>query len=159
MRRRVFVVICILAATLSLSALPAGADAQLLSPSDLGQMLKAKDFFLVNVHIPYAGEISQTDSFIPYHETMARAAEYPKDKNAKVVVYCLTNTMAEAAVKDLLKLGFTNVSTLEGGMKAWRQAGLTLLTRNSAPGIPYPGASEKKSTGPLPQGCPCGVEN
>jgi len=156
--RRSLWAVSITIAVLLLAALPAGADAKLLSPAELEQMLKAKDFFLVNVHIPYAGEIPQTDSFIPYDQTMARAAEYPKEKNAKIVVYCLTNTMADIAVQDLVKLGFTNVFKLDGGMKAWKQAGLTLLTRNNAPGLPYPGAAEKKSAGPLPQGCPCGAE-
>ncbi|HVO38855.1 MAG TPA: rhodanese-like domain-containing protein [Spirochaetia bacterium] len=149
----------ILVAALLLAALSASADARLLSSAELEQMLKAKDFFLVNVHVPYAGEIPQTDAFIPYNETVSRAAEYPKEKDAKIVVYCLTNTMAKIAVQDLLKLGFTNVSMLEGGMKGWKQAGLTLLTRNNAPGVPYPGAADKSPAGPLPQGCPCGAEN
>ena len=154
-----FRALSIVAVLLFLAALSASADVKLLSPAELELMLKAKDFFLVNVHIPYAGEIPQTDAFIPYNETVTRQAEYPKEKDAKIVVYCLTNTMAKAAVQDLVKLGFTNVSLLEGGMKGWKQAGLTLLTRSNPPGVPYPGATEKSPAGPLPQGCPCGVEN
>ena len=129
-----------------------------LSPAELEQMLKAKDFFLVNVHIPYAGEIPQTDSFIPYDQTRSRSADYPREKNAKIVVYCRTNRMALIAVQDLVKMGFINVYILDGGMTAWKATGLTLLNRNNAPGVPYPGASEKKTIGPLPQGCPCAAE-
>ncbi|MEE9230471.1 MAG: hypothetical protein V3U86_07170, partial [Acidobacteriota bacterium] len=32
-----------------------------VSPQDLSSMLERKDFLLVNVHIPYAGEIGDTD--------------------------------------------------------------------------------------------------
>jgi len=35
---------------------------------ELNGMLAQKNFFLVNVHIPYEGEIAKTDSFIPYDQ-------------------------------------------------------------------------------------------
>ncbi len=31
-------------------------------------MLEKKDFFFVNVHIPYEGALAKTDAFIPYNE-------------------------------------------------------------------------------------------
>ena len=37
-----------------------------ITPAQLNLMLEHKDFLLVNVHIPYEGEISQTDLFVPY---------------------------------------------------------------------------------------------
>ena len=47
----------------------AGGDYRSISPAELGQMLKSKDFFLVNVNVPYVGEIAQTDAFISYKDT------------------------------------------------------------------------------------------
>lgn len=103
-----------------------------ISPAELGRMLRSKDFFLVNVHVPYAGEIEQTDAFISYKDTAARMADYPRDKRAKIVVYCLTNGMSSIVVRQLVKAGFGNIYMLDGGMTAWRKAGFTLLDRRQA---------------------------
>jgi len=56
-----------------------------ISPSRLHQMMKEKDFTLVNVHIPYAGEILQTDMLIPYNEIMGHLNELPS-KDKKIVL-------------------------------------------------------------------------
>jgi rhodanese-related sulfurtransferase len=103
-----------------------------ISPVELGRMLKSKDFFLVNVHVPYAGEIPRTDAFISYKDTEARIGDYPHDKGAKIVVYCLTNRMSAIAAKQLVEAGFRNIYMLDGGMTAWVTAGFTLMNRSAA---------------------------
>jgi rhodanese-related sulfurtransferase len=130
---------------------------QTIAPAELAEMLTAKDFLLVNVHVPYAGEIPQTDSFIPYDETTAKITSYPAERDAKIVVYCLTNRMALIAVRDLAAAGYTHVMMLDGGMKAWEKSRRTLLHRNAAPSLPYPSAS-KDGEGPVPDPCGCGTE-
>ncbi len=42
-----------------------------MTPGQLAGMLRDKDFFFVNVHIPYEGEIASTDAFIPFDRTAA----------------------------------------------------------------------------------------
>ena len=107
-------------------AVPGGAYVN-IDALALAQMLKAKDFFLANVHIPYAGEIAGTDAFIPYDRTVARLSDYPKDKKAKIVLYCRSGRMSDLAAGDLVKAGFTNVLNLDGGMEAWQAAGFPLI--------------------------------
>ena len=100
-----------------------------ITPAQLAAMLKQKDFFFVNVHIPYEGEIEPTDAQIPYDQTAQQLSQYPADKNAKIVLYCLSGRMSSIAAKELVKAGYTNVWHLDGGMVAWEQQGLPLKER------------------------------
>ncbi len=92
-------------------------------------MLKQKDFFFVNVHVPYEGEIQNTDVFIPYNEIASNLDKLPKDKNAKIVLYCRSGRMSGIAAQTLIKLGYTNVSHLAGGMIAWEKSGYVIIKR------------------------------
>lgn len=46
----------------------AGGSYQNITPHELNTMLKDKDFVFVNVHIPFAGYIANTDLSIPYDQ-------------------------------------------------------------------------------------------
>jgi thioredoxin 1 len=50
------------------------------------------------------------------------------DKETPVFVYCLSGGRSSAAVSVFESLGFKNVTELEGGMMAWRSAGLPEVT-------------------------------
>lgn len=94
-----------------------------ISPKQLKQALAKKDFTLINVHTPYEGEIEKTDIFIDWDKVEENQDKLPKDKNAKIVLYCQSGRMSEEAGKKLIDLGYTNVSHLKGGMETWRKAG------------------------------------
>lgn len=100
-----------------------------ISPEDLYAMLDKKDFVLINVHVPYAGEIANTDLFIPWTEIEKSLDKLPKDKNAKLVLYCRSSMMSTPASEALVKLGFTNVLNLMGGMNAWTAKQYPLLNK------------------------------
>ncbi|MDO8578527.1 MAG: rhodanese-like domain-containing protein [Dehalococcoidales bacterium] len=100
-----------------------------ISPSQLNSMLANKDFVLVNVHIPYYAEIAQTDLFIPYDKIQENPAQLPKERNAKIVVYCRSGSMSTEAAGTLAGLGYTNVYNLTGGMYAWEAQGYELLRK------------------------------
>jgi rhodanese-related sulfurtransferase len=86
-------------------------------------MLKSKDFVFINVHIPFAGDIAQTDLSIPYDEIEQNLSQFPTDKNAKIVLYCRSGRMSQIAAEKLASLGYTNIWNLDGGMVEWEQAG------------------------------------
>lgn len=97
-----------------------------IPPAVLNAMLGRKDFLLVNVHIPYAGEISGTDRFIPFDEIKDGRATLTVRKDAKIVLYCRSGPMSVTAARALVRAGYTNVSVLAGGMNAWEDAGLAI---------------------------------
>ena len=94
-----------------------------VSVNELAAMLKNKDFVFINVHIPFAGDIAQTDLSIPYDEIEQNLSQLPTDKNAKVVLYCRSGRMSAIAAEKLASLGYTNIWNLDGGMVEWEQAG------------------------------------
>lgn len=98
-----------------------------ISVAALKEALLAKDFLLINVHVPYSGEIPGTDKNLTYADVSAIAAFIGDDLSARVVVYCMSNYMSGVAGNALVALGYRNVSYLDGGMSAWTQAGNELV--------------------------------
>ncbi len=96
-----------------------------LSVSELQQMLKKKDFLLVNVYVPFEGNLPQTDLSIPYNQIDQHPDELP-DKDARIVLYCRSGSVSAIAAKRLVEIGFTHIYTLQGGFDAWKQAGLPM---------------------------------
>jgi rhodanese-related sulfurtransferase len=97
-----------------------------ISVQQLAGMLEQKDLTLVNVHIPYEGEIPKTDLFIAYDEIAAHLDQLP-DKGAAIVLYCRSGSMSTSAAEELVELGYTNVMEVDGGFNAWKAAGYELL--------------------------------
>lgn len=98
-----------------------------IAPDELRTVLQAEDVFFVNVHVPYEGEIEGTDAFIPYDEVSARLAEFPSDKEARVVLYCRSGSMSAIAARSLVSTGYTQVYNLDGGFRAWAALGYELI--------------------------------
>jgi rhodanese-related sulfurtransferase len=58
---------------------------------------------------------------IPLGELAARANELPKDK--EIVVVCRSGNRSQVGRDTLKAAGFTNVTSMAGGMNEWRTAG------------------------------------
>jgi len=108
-----------------------GGSYQNIDSAQLAEMLKHKDFFFINVHMPYEGEIAYTDAFIPYNEIEKNLAKLPSDKAAKIVVYCRSGRMSAIAAATLVKRGYTNVWNHKDGMIDWQNKGNQLIQKQS----------------------------
>ncbi|MBN1454176.1 MAG: rhodanese-like domain-containing protein [Anaerolineales bacterium] len=97
-----------------------------ISVDELHLMLKNKEFTLVNVHVPFEGDIPNTDVSIPHDQIAQNLDMLPADKNAEIVIYCRSDRMSTIASETLVGLGYTNVYNLDGGMVAWENAGLEI---------------------------------
>ncbi len=98
-----------------------------ITPPELQGMLEVKDFSFVNVHVPYEGEIEPTDLFIPFDEMEDNLDGLPSATDAKIILYCRSGNMSATAAKTLVRLGYTNVWNLAGGMIAWEDAGYPVV--------------------------------
>ena len=103
-----------------------GGSYRAVSPGALQTMLVNKDFFMVNVHTPWEGDIPQTDLQLSYDQIEQNLDQLPAEKDAKIMVYCLTSGMAKKATATLLEQGYTNLWLLDGGTTAWQEAGFSL---------------------------------
>ena len=99
-----------------------------VNANELNAMLKNKDFELINVHIPFEGNIAGTDLSIAYDQITdpVNLAQLPDYKNAKIVLYCRSGRMSAIAAEALVSQGYTNIWDLAGGMVDWEAAGFEL---------------------------------
>lgn len=107
-----------------------GSPATLLAPDAFAARMARPEAVVINVHVPYEGEIEGTDVFIPF-DAIVGDARLPAEKDAEIVLYCRSGRMSLAAATDLAAAGYTNLYDLEGGMLAWEAAGRPLVQRPS----------------------------
>ena len=99
-----------------------------LPVTSFANRLKDPDSFVINVHVPYEGEIEGTDAFIPFDE-IAGDDRLPADKEAEILLYCRSGRMSAEAATTLVDEGYTNVYELQGGMNAWEAAGRKIVSK------------------------------
>lgn len=100
------------------SALPAEVSvAEAAAKRDAGAFILdvREPYEWVETHIPGA-------TLIPLGELASRVAEVPKDK--QVVVVCRSGNRSQSGRDILQRAGFTNVTSMTGGVNQWRSAGL-----------------------------------
>jgi len=74
----------------------------------------------------YAGGHLSAARNVPAGALAERAGELEQFKDKPVILVCQTGARSSAACSSLVKLGFSRVHTLEGGIGAWTEAGLPL---------------------------------
>jgi rhodanese-related sulfurtransferase len=114
--------------TPTVAAAPETAEYRTLSIDEFADILanQADDYIVVNVHIPYEGEVEGTDTHVPYNEIDALTSALP-EKTAAIILYCRSGRMSEEASRALVDLGYTQVWDVPGGMNAWQLSGREVL--------------------------------
>lgn len=99
-----------------------------IAPNRLQRRLQQRDDLTV-IDVRSADEYSSghiADSrLLPLATLSQRYHEIPRDH--PVIVTCRSGARSRVAMQQLLKLGFTNITELEGGVLGWQRAGLPLV--------------------------------
>lgn len=69
-----------------------------------------------SVHAPRGMIEFYADETLPYHKP-----EF--DKNKRLILHCAGGGRSALATNTLKQMGYTNVAHLDGGYKAWKEAG------------------------------------
>ena len=69
------------------------------------------------VHAPRGMLEFYADPSLPYHKPAF-------DKNNRIILHCASGGRSALAASTLKKMGYENVAHLDGGIKAWKDAGL-----------------------------------
>ncbi len=108
------------------TAASAGALFTRPEPAAFARHMDDKGAVLIDVHVPYEGELPHTDAFVPFDHVVG-ASQLPKNKNTEILLYCRTGRMSEIAANALHAAGYARLAHLEGGMRAWEASGHQLL--------------------------------
>ena len=72
-----------------------------------------------SVHAPRGMIEFYADASLPYHRP-----EFDKDK--RIILHCASGGRSALAAQTLKKMGYDKVAHLDGGIKAWKEAGLPI---------------------------------
>jgi len=106
-------------------------------------ILENKHVFLLDVRTPAEFNYSHIEGAtliplknVPKHDSVslpddqllpARLKELPENKNTKIVVYCLSGGRSATASQMIADAGYKNVYNVQGGLKAWVNAGYPVV--------------------------------
>ena len=105
---------------------PAGSNS--LTPTQATLLINRENAQIIDVREQeeyVAGHLPESRNF-PAGRLEERAGELDKFKDTPVLLICQSGARSTGACKQLANLGFTKVHNLEGGINAWRAAGLPL---------------------------------
>lgn len=99
-----------------------------LTPTQATLLINRENAVVIDVREPdeyVTGHLPESRN-IPLARLQERAGELDKLKDSPLLIICLSGARSSQACGQLAKLGFTKVNNLEGGINAWRTAGLPL---------------------------------
>lgn len=117
-------------AMLLFNLMQGGGGAQ-VTTGEATKLINREDAEVLDVREPLdfaAGHVSGARN-IPLAKLSERASELEKFKTVPLIVCCETGLRSNRAVKELKKLGFERVFSLDGGIAAWNKAGLPLTAK------------------------------
>lgn len=90
------------------------------------QLINRRDALMLDVREPkdYQGGRIPNAVHLPQSQLASRGDELKKLSARPVIAYCERGQNSRTAAAALIKLGFSEIYTLRGGLRAWSEAGL-----------------------------------
>lgn len=105
---------------------PALNKGQGLSPQDMVRLMNREKAIVIDVCEPdefARGHVIGAKN-LPLGQLEEKLAQVVKSKSAQVVMVCQVGARSARAAATARKLGFENVQSLAGGLKAWQAASM-----------------------------------
>ena len=115
---------------LAFPALRKGRGTGIVSATEAIQMVNQRQGVWIDLRPAeqfQAGHIAQARN-VPLAQVSQKAASLPKNK--PLLLVCEQGRDSARAIAELRRQGFPEVAALEGGMRAWNQAGLPVTRKN-----------------------------
>jgi rhodanese-related sulfurtransferase len=72
-----------------------------------------------------AGAVNAPRGMLEFYADPSLPSHKPEfDKEKRIILYCASSGRSALAVKTLKEMGYTNIAHIDGGMNAWKAAGL-----------------------------------
>lgn len=109
------------------------AEVQSVSAITPGQALTMKNHGVLLIDVREQDEYNtahvEGSTLIPLGELPNRLGEIAQHKNKPLIAICRSGKRSAQAVKLLHEKGFTQATSVEGGLIAWEQAGLPVVKK------------------------------
>ncbi len=103
-------------------------DARLISPQQLASSSAPSTVIFVETSQDFASGHVPGSRWVPRGWLELQIEGVARSKDAPVAVTCTDGLNSALAARALKELGYADVSVLDGGMKGWEEAGLSLET-------------------------------
>ena len=112
---------------------------ELLSPAQVAAELERGDAVLLDVREPaertqngaIAGAIAAPRGMLEFYADPTTPYHRPEfDPQRRLILQCASGGRSALAADTLRRMGYPNVAHLEGGLRAWQEAGLPVATES-----------------------------
>lgn len=113
----------------------AKAQIQNLSPRQVLEELATGNSILIDIREAeelqqngkIAGSVHAPRGMLEFYADVSQPYYQPAfDKNKKIILHCASGGRSALAAKTLKEMGYEQVAHLDGGLKAWKEAGMPL---------------------------------